>query len=83
MFLVLMISFLGACCSHTLTDYCSYQVSFSMTLPSPQGQKLLETLPPRHFYIPLHNFEFHLLFSVPIVHNISNNITIMCVEYIP
>lgn len=39
-----------------LTDDCSYHVSFSITLPSSQGQSYLKLFP-RHFYISLHSFE--------------------------
>lgn len=51
-----------------LTDVCSYRVSVSTTAPpSPPlwGQKLLETLPLRHFYIPLLSFEVPLLSAAP------------------
>lgn len=44
-----------------LTDYCSYQVSFSTTLSSSQGEQSYLKLFPRHFSISLHSFEAPIL----------------------
>ncbi len=41
-----------------LTDYCSYQVSFSTTPPASRGQSYLKLFP-RHFYIPALTFIFY------------------------